>query len=354
MQYDLIHFEALGKEAKYLEDEMTRALKARLLPAGLKYLVTPQATQEFLAEHPETGLPDLITLKSHSQLPEDYFQGPKKSLVNRGAGYDHVEHLAEKANVASLREYCVNAVAQTAIKFLYTTAGLYNCYASAVATFDRKTVPSYMELDSSRTVTIFGVGKIGKRIYELAEANGLTVQGVDIRAGELARQYGSSVRFVTPGEAMATSDIIINGMNLTRNPQSEMFNVGYFSQELFSKAPRPLIFINVTRGEIAPESVLLELYERGRLTGIACDTFGNEAEFAELVRGNRQSHDKNLNAALKLVELSLSKSANIYVQPHQAFNSDIASKTKAIESVKHIVAWYKNGGRNFDEQLPFY
>ena len=47
-----------------------------------------------------------------------------------------------------------------------------------------------MELGPHKKLTVYGVGKIGKRIYDLAEANGLSVQGVDVRQEELSRLYG--------------------------------------------------------------------------------------------------------------------------------------------------------------------
>jgi D-lactate dehydrogenase len=55
-----------------------------------------------------------------------------------------------------------------------------------------------------------------------------------------------------------------------------------------------------------------------------------------------------------LAERALNRSANIYVQPHQAFNSDIAARNKARETIVYIAAWYKNDKKHFDEQLPYY
>ena len=45
-----------------------------------------------------------------------------------------------------------------------------------------------MELAANRVVTVFGLGNIGKRAFDLARANGLTVQAVDIRARELSQR----------------------------------------------------------------------------------------------------------------------------------------------------------------------
>ncbi|OPX94798.1 MAG: Glycerate dehydrogenase [Syntrophorhabdus sp. PtaB.Bin006] len=352
-KYDIIHFEALGPEAKHLEEQILSAKEQKKLSENHTYLITSDNVQVFLKEHPDISLPEIITTKTHSVLPESYLAGGRKSIITRSAGYDHFEHLTNKANIASLREYCVNAVAQTAIKFLYVTAGLFNHYAKNMETFDRNNSDAFMELDQNRTLTVFGVGKIGKRIHELAEANGLTAQGVDIRQEELHRLYSGTVRFVSKEEAIGSSDIIINAMNLTKNKESRFYNVGYFSREYLSKAKGKLTFINVTRGEIAPESVLLDLYSSGKIAGIGLDVFANESEFARLLLGEPVT-GADLVAAHTMVKKSLERSANIYVQPHQGFNSDIAAKTKAVEAIKHVVSWYKNEGKCFDEQLPYY
>jgi D-lactate dehydrogenase len=231
--YSTIHFEALGPEAAFLEEETREAIRQGLLPESHTFLITPLSVQEFLNENSSIRLPGLITTKTHSVLPESYLSGEKKSIVTRSAGYDHFEHLAQRANIASLREYCVNAVAQTAIKFLYAAAGMLNHYANNTRTFDRSACGAFMELDRQRVLTVFGVGRIGKRIYDLAAANGLTVQGVDIRSYELHRLYGGTVRFVPKEEAAVSSDIMVNAMNLTRDEQSRFYNVNYFSASTY-------------------------------------------------------------------------------------------------------------------------
>ncbi len=352
-RYDIIHFEALGPEAQHLEEETEKAKQRGEIPQDHTFLVTPKNVQDFLRDDPGTTLPEIITTKTHSVLPESYLSQGRKSVITRSAGYDHFEHLSDKANIASLREYCVNAVAQTAMKFLYAAAGELNHYTNNTTTFERKDSRAFMELDGRRVLTVFGVGKIGKRIYELAAANGLTVQGVDIRQEELSEIYGGSVNFVSRQEAIVSSDIIVNAMNLTKNEKSRFYNIGYFSKGYLSKALKKLIFINVTRGEIAPEAGLLELYRSGRITGIGLDVFTNESEFARLLLGEPVT-GSDLLAAKTLVDRSIDRSSNIYVQPHQAFNSDIAARTKAVEAVKHVAAWYRNGRQRFDEQLPYY
>jgi D-lactate dehydrogenase len=352
-RYDVIHCEALGPEAAHLEAETAGAIAAGLLPAGHRCLITPVTLQSLLEAEPGMPLPGLLTTKTHSILPDGFVAEGSNGVITRSAGYDHFEHLVGRLHVASLREYCVDAVAQTAMKFIYAAAGMMNNYCTNAQSFDRQACPAFLALDPSMTVTVFGVGKIGKRIYELAQANGLSLQGVDVRERTLAATYGDSVRFVTREEAIASSDLIINAMNLTRDPASPLHNVGYFSREYLAKATKPLIFINVTRGEIAPEAGLLDLYRTGRIIGMGLDVFSHEAAFTKVLQGGA-TDDPDLLAGKAIVTMARERTGNVYVQPHQGFNSNVAARTKAAEAIKHVIAWFRNEGRRFEEELPYY
>lgn len=353
-KYDVMHFEALGAELEHLKEATEKAQKEGRLPKDLKYLITPDDLQTYSKKNPEVQLPNIITTKTHSILPPEYLKGVKKSVITRSAGYDHFEALSKVINLTSLRNYCVNAVAQTAMKFLYATAGMLNEYTQNTCTFERNKTTSFIELDKSRVATVFGVGKIGKRTYELLEANGLTVQGVDLRHKVLDEQYGHTVKFVSKEEAIKNSDIIINTMNLTKDKESKLYNVGYFSEDYLSQASKKILVINVTRGEIVPESVLLNLYKKGKILGIGLDVFTNETVFSACLNGQGKFIAQDNIAAKTILDNAINRSENFYVQPHQGFNSDVAATKKANDAIEHLCEWYKNDKQNFDEQLPYY
>lgn len=351
--YDVIHFEALGEEWQHLEMEVEIAIQEGRLPNGFSQLITQQTLQQFIDENPSHPLPRLITIKTHSIIPREWIDSsPIGGVVTRSAGYDHLESLASRAHIASLREYCVQAVAQTALKLLLAAAGRLNDYTTLTDRFDRKSAPSFMELCKERRAAVFGVGRIGRAIHDLLRSVGLDVVGVDIRQKELSALYGPSVTFLPPREAMESADIVINGMNLTRDPQSPFHNLGYFSDQFLDLATRPIIFINVTRGEIAPEEVLLKRYNQGKIIGIGLDVFSEETGLAVLLAADKR--DDRHAASRELIRRAMRREGNIYVQPHQGFNSDRAARQKALETVRHLEAWFRNDCRRFDDELPYY
>lgn len=350
--FDVIHFEALSGEDVKLDNAMREAISSGLIPADYKFHITGETVQVFLEKNPDYVLPNIISTKTHSQLPEDWINsGVKKSVITRSAGYDHFEHLREVVNVASLREYCVQAVAQTALGFVYAMGLNLNELTNMADRFDRNNAKPYMEFGPNRVATVFGAsGKIGGRIYELLQVNGFSVQGVDIR------EINSSVNYVSKGAALRNSDIIINAMNYTKDEKSPLYNKKYFSDEDFANVKNGLLFANVTRGDIAPESGVLKALDSGRLGGVALDVFTNESEFDSLRKSNGEfkTNHPDLVAAKILVDRSIARDGNIYVSPHQGFNSDVASKNKADEAIKHLVSWLQNSGQRFNEQLPYY
>lgn len=353
-KYDIIHFEALSKEWEYLISESEEAINNFLLPKNHNFLVTPLTIQEFLNHNPDIKLPDIITIKTHSIIPDNYINNwNKKNIITRSAWYDHIEHISNIANITSLREYCVNAVAETAISFLFASSRKINHYSLKTKDFDRKWCETFLEL-TWKTVTVYWVGKIWKRIYDMLFWLWLNVQAVDIREKELSKLYKKSVNFISKEEAIKNTDIIINAMNFTKDEKSIYFNKWYFSWEYFLNSKNWIIFINVTRWEIAPESILLQNYKNWKIIWIWLDVFSDENNFSNLMKWIIKSNNKDLNSAKKLVKLSINRKWNIYVSPHQWFNSDIASEKKATETIKHLINYYKNQKKGFIEQIPYY
>ena len=88
---------------------------------------------------------------------------------------------------------------------------------------------------------------------------------------------------------------------------------------------------------------------------IGLDVFSNEHDFSLAVqKGQVETVNNRVAAALVLLQMAESRMGNIYVQPHQGFNSDLAVESKAADTISHMISWYQNGKKRFDEQLPYY
>jgi len=351
--HKILFFEALGEENAHLREELTQAKTDGRLPSDLEFEIYTETLQDYLSANPDATLPDIVSIKTHSVLPENWYKtGVRKSVISRSAGYDHIENLADELNCTSLRRYCVNAVAETAAKLVLLACGNYNQYQGNMKTFERNKCRSFKECSGLKAV-VFGVGKIGVRIYEILSGIGMDTYAVDVRRDELNREYDGRVRFIEKDEAY-DADIIVCGMNYTKNPSSRFYNQGYFNDEFFSKCRDGLVFVNVTRGEITDETAILKNYKTGRIFGFGTDAFGYEEGITRIMRGLKKPENELENSQLELINLSLERTGNVYTQPHQAFNSDKAALDKAIETIKHLEAYYRNNEQKFDSQLPYY
>jgi D-lactate dehydrogenase len=181
----------------------------------------------------------------------------------------------------------------------------------------------------------------------------MDARAVDLRADTLTELYGGSVRFISKEEAI-DSDVVICAMNYTRDPASRYFNKDYFTEEYLRSFKKGLVFVNVTRGEIAPEAPLWKLFREGHIFGIGVDTFHGEAELTKVLRGQKGIETEHEAAATNMIDAALKRTENIYVQPHQGFNSDVAALCKATETVKHLEDYFARGCTDFTSQLPYY
>ena len=66
MEYDIMFFEALGEENAHLHEEIKKAQQRGTIPADLRYEITTEVLQDYMAEHPDVKLPDIISTKTHS------------------------------------------------------------------------------------------------------------------------------------------------------------------------------------------------------------------------------------------------------------------------------------------------
>ena len=185
----------------------------------------------------------------------------------------------------------------------------------------------------NKTILIVGVGNIGCEILKIAKALEMKALCVDIDIKYPEENY------VRIDEGISQADIIVCAMNLTKD------NIGYFNYDLLKKAKRNAIFINVSRGEFSPASILLKLMNENHLGGIGLDVYNQEKELAVSLRENKNSSHPEVIATIEL-----NKKSNVIFTPHNAFNSHEAVERKAQQSIEQIEYFLEN--KKFKWQVP--
>jgi phosphoglycerate dehydrogenase-like enzyme len=120
------------------------------------------------------------------------------------------------------------------------------------------------------TVGIIGLGAIGGRIAELADAFGMEVLGTK-RDPETAPDAVDEA-FAPEGlyEVLSRSDYVVVACPLTEETR------GLVGTEELRTMPSSAVLVNVARGEIVDEDALTEALQQGRIRGAALDVFEEE------------------------------------------------------------------------------
>jgi phosphoglycerate dehydrogenase-like enzyme len=121
---------------------------------------------------------------------------------------------------------------------------------------------------AGQTMTIVGLGHIGRAVAELALGVGMRVVGVRTRAGSVP-----GVEVVTPDrltDVLAKSDYVVATVALTDATRALIGR-----SELASMRPTAYL-INVARGAVVDLPALIDALEAGQIAGAALDVFEEE------------------------------------------------------------------------------
>lgn len=160
-----------------------------------------------------------------------------------------------------------------------------------------------------RTLGLFGFGKIGQRIAEIAAAFGMKVIAT-VRDSSKQR----SVETVDLDELLARSDFLVVAAPATPETH-EIFN-----RRAFEKMQATAFLVNVSRGALVHEGDLAVALDDGSIAGAGIDVFQEEPPDPEslLVR-----HPKAV------------------VTPHVAWGTDSAVEMLLDESIAHVEAFVR-------------
>ena len=119
---------------------------------------------------------------------------------------------------------------------------------------------------SGKTWGIIGLGTIGRRVAQIAEAFGCKVQYYSTSG----RNHTDDYKEVSFGELLATSDIV--SIHAPLNAQTE----GLMDAAAFKQMKKTAVLINVGRGPIIVEKDLAEALRDGEIAGAGLDVLSVE------------------------------------------------------------------------------
>lgn len=120
-----------------------------------------------------------------------------------------------------------------------------------------------------QTMTIVGLGDIGRAIGRAARALGVRVHGVSL-SGRPARGVDRVFRSAELHQALAAADFVVLTVPLTGATR------GLIGREELAAMKRTAWLVNIARGEVVDEPALVEALETHRIGGAILDVFATE------------------------------------------------------------------------------
>ena len=177
-------------------------------------------------------------------------------------GFNHIDLEAAKElgiAVANVPSYAAAAVAQHALALLLYITNKIQIYNDAIIdgqwrmSKDYTFIKAPVTLLAGKSIGIIGYGAIGKKVGQIAEALGMTVNV-----------------YSRDPEAAVSSDVVSLNCPLTKE------NTGMVDEAFIARMKDGAVLINTARGKLVDEYALASALKSGKLSGAGLDVMAGE------------------------------------------------------------------------------
>ncbi|CAI2608574.1 D-lactate/D-glycerate dehydrogenase [Apilactobacillus kunkeei] len=235
-----------------------------------------------------------------------------KYLSLRNVGVDNVDSDAAKANgitVTNVPAYSPNAIAELAIAEIMRLLRNTKRFEDKQRSGDLRWAPEIGQELNSKTVGVFGTGRIGHVLVDICRGFGAKVIAYDpFRNPELEKQ---GIYVDTPDDLYKQADII------SLHAPAVKENEHMVNDKTLSEMKDGSYIINAARGSLIDTDALIRALDSGKLAGAALDTYESEVGVFNV---NFDSFDDISDNRLK----NLMSRDNVLITPHIAFYTETA------------------------------
>jgi len=247
---------------------------------GFQIDYRPGITRQELLLH--VGDYDALVVRSRTRVDREVLEaGTRLKLVARpGTGLDNVDVVFAKSKdiaVVNSPESLVEAVAEHVMLLMLASA-------RKLTVADQSTRAGAWAKDElvgrelrGKTLGIVGLGRIGRRIGELARSLGMTIQVYDVIPIPPAVLEGIGARLVELDALFASADYVTLHVPMTDETKHMV------DSRRLSLMKRTAIVVNTSRGGVIDESALVDALELGTIGGAALDVFEREPPTGKLL-----------------------------------------------------------------------
>src|SRR3954470_11770400 len=257
-----------------------------------------------------------LIIRSATQVTAEVLEHADALLVigRAGIGLDNVDVAAATRRgvmvVNAPQSNIISAAEHTMGLLLAQARNIPQAHAALIAGRWERSRWEGVEL-ADKTLSVIGLGRIGKLVADRAKAFGMRVVAYDpFVSADRARQMG--VELLPLDQAVAEADFLT--IHLPKNKET----TGLINRDLLLKAKPSLRVINVARGGIVVEQDLADAVRDGVIAGAALDVFVTEPTTASplfeldsivvtphLGASTREAQDKAGDTIADMVQLAL-------------------------------------------------
>lgn len=283
----------------------------------------------------------ILSVFINSKLEEKVLSklGRLKFIATRSTGFDHVDcKFCKKQGilVSNVPNYAGNTVAEyTFGLILNISRKLYDTFSKTrMGNFSREGLCGF-DL-KGKTIGILGLGAIGRNTAQIANGFGMRVIAYDIiENSNLARSIGFEYKSLN--DVLKESDII--SLNLPATPETEKM----IGEKEFAIMKDGVVLINTARGSIIDSNSLIIALNQGKVAAVGLDVLPEEVLFYKEAQSSSCASHKQEAVMLNQILL---KMPNVYITPHNAFNTKEALD-RVIEITNfNILSFLKNKPQN--------
>lgn len=248
-----------------------------------------------------------------------------KLICMTGTGYNHIDVAAAKSSgvgVCNVIDYCTESVAQhtmAMVLHLVHQLSYYKNYVSEGRYIDDEDFTHYevkfRELGAMRW-GIVGMGNIGRRVAELANAFGCDV----VYYSTSGRNNDQSYQQVDLDELIESCDIIT-----VHSPMNERTS-NLVDAKILDRMKRDVILVNAGRGGIINERDVVDAVLKGGIGGLGIDVLTKEPMSADSPYMEVRNHN------------------NVLITPHVAWAA-VEARQRVIHEVLENITTFVSGKR---------
>ncbi len=218
---------------------------------------------------------DAVIIRSATKIKEpqiDAAKGGRLQLIIRaGVGVDNIAvPYAEAAGITvrNTPRASSNAVAELAMALLFSCARNLSAAGHTMreGKWEKKAYSKGFEL-SGKTMGVIGYGRIGQLVGQKGQALGMQVLSYVNRTKPEGCEC-ETMRFVTPEEVLAQSDILVLCAPGGEKP--------LVRPETLAQMKDGVVIVNVSRGSNVDEAALLAALESGKVRAAGLDVWADE------------------------------------------------------------------------------